>query len=158
MLHIGMCGTEEVYFAAFNNSVDGGVCVTASHNPMDYNGMKFVRDGAKPISGDTGLLDIKAIAESGEFTEAAAKGNVASLNNRPDYIKHLLGYVNIDQLKPLKIVSNPGNGGAGLVMDELEKYLPFEFVKIHHDADGAFPNGIPNPPLKKRIDLLLSRQ
>lgn len=145
VLHIGQCGTEEVYFATFNNSVDGGICVTASHNPMDYNGMKFVREGARPISGDTGLLDIKNLAERSEFKESKTKGTVKSFDNRPEYIQHLLGYVNVDQLKPLKIVSNPGNGGAGIVIEELEKYLPFEFVKVHHEPDGTFPNGIPNP-------------
>ena len=145
VLHIGQCGTEEVYFAAFNNPVDGGICVTASHNPMDYNGMKFVREGARPISGDTGLLDIKALAENNEFPTVAVKGTVTSLNSRPAYIEHLLGYVNLEQLKPLKIVSNPGNGGAGLAMNELEKHLPFELVKVHHNPDGSFPNGIPNP-------------
>ena len=145
VLHIGQCGTEEVYFATFNNPVDGGICVTASHNPMDYNGMKFVREGSKPISGDTGLLDIKALAEKGEFDDVTSKGSVTSLNSRPAYLEHLLGYVNVDNLKPLKIVSNPGNGGAGLVMDELEKHLPLELVKVHHNPDGNFPNGIPNP-------------
>jgi phosphomannomutase len=145
VLHIGQCGTEEVYFAAFNNPVDGGICVTASHNPMDYNGMKFVRDGAKPISGDTGLLDIKALAEQNDFKEAATKGSVTSLDSRPAYIEHLMTYVDPSKLKSLKIVSNPGNGGAGMVMDELEKRLPFELVKVHHEPDGNFPNGIPNP-------------
>ncbi|MBX2807991.1 MAG: phosphomannomutase [Cellvibrionaceae bacterium] len=145
VLHIGQCGTEEVYFATFNHPVDGGICVTASHNPMDYNGMKFVREGAKPISGDTGLLEIKSLAEKAEFAAPLHKGSVSALDSRPAYIKHLLGYIDSHKLKPLKIVSNPGNGGAGLVMDQLEKHLPFEWVKIHHEADGNFPNGIPNP-------------
>jgi phosphomannomutase len=146
VLHIGQCGTEEVYFATFNHPVDGGICVTASHNPMDYNGMKFVREGSKPISGDSGLLDIKQLAESADFsTVADVKGNVIPLDSRPDYIKHLLGYIDLNNLKPLKIVSNPGNGGAGLVINELEKHLPFDFIKVHHDPDGTFPNGIPNP-------------
>ncbi len=145
VLHIGQCGTEEVYFAAFNNDVDGGICVTASHNPMDYNGMKFVREGARPISGDTGLLDIKQLAEANQFSEANRKGVVTSLDSRPDYIQHLLTYVDKRQLRPLKIVSNPGNGGAGIVMEWLEKELPFEFVRVHHEPDGHFPNGIPNP-------------
>ncbi|MFT5419567.1 MAG: phosphomannomutase [Candidatus Endobugula sp.] len=145
VLHIGECGTEEVYFAAFNNEVDGGICVTASHNPIDYNGMKFVREGARPISGDTGLLEIKRLAEENNFSKMAKKGAVSTLNNRPAYIKHLLGYVDKNHLKPLKIVTNPGNGGAGLVMGWLEKELPFEFIHVHHQPDGSFPNGIPNP-------------
>lgn len=145
VLHIGQCGTEEVYFAAFNNAVDGGICVTASHNPMDYNGMKFVREGAKPISGDTGLLDIKRLAEENDFADVETKGSVSSLDSRADYIQHLLGYVDKASLKPLTIVSNPGNGGAGLAMEWLEKELPFEFIHVNHEPDGNFPNGIPNP-------------
>jgi phosphomannomutase len=145
VLHIGQCGTEEVYFAAFNNAVDGGICVTASHNPIDYNGMKFVREGAKPISGDTGLLDIKRLAEQNDFPAVSHKGSVSSLDSRPAYIEHLLTYVDVGVLAPLKIVSNPGNGGASLALDCLESSLPFEFIKVHHDPDGTFPHGIPNP-------------
>lgn len=145
--HIGQCGTEEVYFATFNQGVDGGICVTASHNPMDYNGMKLVREQSKPISGDTGLNEIKTLAEQNEFPDSGKKGSVTFIDSRPDYIKHLLTYVNIDNLKPLKIVVNAGNGGAGAVIDALEPNLPFEFIKVHHNPDGHFPNGIPNPLL-----------
>lgn len=147
VIHIGQCGTEEVYFAAFDQPVDGGICVTASHNPMDYNGMKFVREGAKPISGDTGLKQIQALAEADNFTKAAQKGAVKKLDSRPAYIDHLLSYVDVSALKPLKIVVNAGNGGAGEVIDALEPHLPFEFIKVHHNPDGNFPNGIPNPLL-----------
>ena len=145
VLHIGTCGTEEVYFATFNNDVDGGICVTASHNPMDYNGMKFVREGSRPISGDTGLFDIKRKAEESDFLPVGKKGSVTRFDSRPDYLKHLLSYIDISKLKPLKIVSNPGNGGAGIVMDALEAFLPFELIKVHHEPNGNFPNGIPNP-------------
>ncbi|WP_299771346.1 phosphomannomutase [uncultured Pseudoteredinibacter sp.] len=147
VIHIGQCGTEEVYFAAFDQPVDGGICVTASHNPMDYNGMKFVREGAKPISGDTGLKQIQALAEADNFTIATQKGAVRKLDSRPAYIEHLLSYVDASALKPLKIVVNAGNGGAGEVIDALESHLPFEFIKVHHNPDGNFPNGIPNPLL-----------
>ena len=147
VLHIGQCGTEEVYFATFNQQVDGGICVTASHNPMDYNGMKLVREGSRPISGDTGLNDIQAIAEQGKFVASDRKGSVTPLDSRPDYVKHLLTYVDRQKLKPLKIVVNAGNGGAGAAIDALEPHLPFEFIKIHHNPDGHFPNGIPNPLL-----------
>lgn len=146
VLHIGQCGTEEVYFASFNNPVDGGICVTASHNPMDYNGMKLVRDGSRPISGDTGLFDIKALAEQADFADAV-KGQVIQLDSRPDYVTHLLGYVDVSALRPLKIVVNAGNGGAGAVIDVLESHLPLQFIKVHHEPDGHFPNGIPNPLL-----------
>ena len=150
VVHIGMCGTEEVYFGTFHLGVDGGICVTASHNPMDYNGMKLVREGSKPISGDTGLDQVKAIAEAGEFADAESKGNVEHINLRDEYVKHLLGYVNTGNCKPLKVVVNAGNGGAGLVVDSLEPSLPFEFIKVHHEPDGSFPNGIPNPLLPER--------
>lgn len=145
VLHIGQCGTEEVYFATFNNPVDGGICVTASHNPMDYNGMKFVREGSKPISGDTGLKAIKALVERNEFAAPQSKGKVVRLDSRPDYIQHLLSYIDVTAIKPLKLVSNPGNGGAGPVMDALAAHLPIELIRVHHEADGHFPNGIPNP-------------
>lgn len=150
VIHIGQCGTEEVYFATFHLGVDGGICVTASHNPMDYNGMKFVREGSKPISSDSGLNDIQGIAESGEFKQAAKKGKVEHRDLRPEYIEHLLGYINTAALKPLKVVVNAGNGGAGAVVDGLEPHLPFEFIKIHHEPDGTFPNGIPNPILEEK--------
>lgn len=147
VIHIGQCGTEEVYFATFELGVDGGICVTASHNPMDYNGMKLVREQSKPISGDTGLNEVKAIAEAGEFAAVSRKGEVSHRDVRPEYIKHLLGYLDVNALKPLKVVVNAGNGGAGMVIDALESHLPVTFVKIHHQPDGSFPNGIPNPLL-----------
>lgn len=147
VLHIGQCGTEEVYFATFDQQVDGGICVTASHNPIDYNGMKLVREGSRPISGDTGLLDIKQMAEAAGFKPPEKTGSVQRIDNRARYVEHLLGYVDRSKLKPLKIVTNAGNGGAGAVIDALESHLPFEFIKVHHEPDGTFPNGIPNPLL-----------
>lgn len=147
VIHIGQCGTEEVYFATFELGVDGGICVTASHNPMDYNGMKLVREGSKPISSDSGLLEIKQVAEAGQFKEPGRKGTIERQDTRPAYIKHLLGYIDPAKLKPLKVVVNAGNGGAGVVVDGLEPHLPLQFVKIHHEPNGAFPNGIPNPIL-----------
>ena len=160
VIHIGMCGTEEVYFATFHLGVDGGICVTASHNPMDYNGMKLVKEDAKPISGDSGLNTIKEMAESGDFSPAAKKGNLEHRDLRSEYIKHLQSYIDVNHLKPLKIVVNAGNGGAGLVVDALESLLPFEFVKVNHEPDGRFPNGIPNPLLPERrqstIDAVVS--
>ena len=147
VLDIGMVGTEEIYFASFNNDVDGGIVVTASHNPMDYNGMKLVKRGSVPISGDTGLLEIKALAESGLFSEVSKPGIISSFESRQAYIKHLLGYFEPSALSGLKVVVNAGNGGAGLVVDALESSLPVEFVKINHEPDGNFPHGIPNPLL-----------
>ncbi len=149
VIDIGLCGTEEVYFATFHLGVDGGIAVTASHNPMDYNGMKFVREGSRPISGDTGLKDIQALAESGNFAAPQRAGSYREEATREAYVQHLLGYVDRAALKPLKLVINAGNGGAGLVMDALEKYLPFQLTKVHHQPDGSFPNGVPNPLLEE---------
>jgi phosphomannomutase len=144
---IGLCGTEEIYFATDFAGMDGGIAVTASHNPKDYNGMKFVREGSRPISGDTGLFDIKSLAEKNDFAAVAQRGTLQDLDTSEAYVKHLLGYVDLTALKPLKVVVNAGNGGAGRVVDLLEKHLPFEFIRVHHEADGNFPNGVPNPLL-----------
>ena len=144
---IGQCGTEQIYFATFYAEMDGGIAVTASHNPKDYNGMKFVREGSKPISGDTGLFDIKALAEENNFPEVKTKGQRCVLDSAEAYIDHLLSYIDVEHLKPLKVVVNAGNGGAGAVIDRIESKLPFEFIKLHHKPDGHFPNGVPNPLL-----------
>ena len=144
---IGLCGTEEIYFATSHAGMDGGIAITASHNPKDYNGMKFVREDSRPISGDTGLFDIKKLAEQDQFTPAAERGQWYPLNTSEAYVQHLLSYVDTASLKPLKIVVDAGNGGAGRVVDLLEQHLPFEFIKLHHNADGNFPNGVPNPLL-----------
>ncbi len=147
VLHIGTCGTEEVYFATFHYRADGGIVVTASHNPKDYNGMKFVRQESRPISGDTGLFEIQALAEENQFETTAAVGSLEPLDHRSAYVEHLLTYVDPGRCRPLKIVTNPGNGGAGAIVDALESSLPHEFVKLHHEPDGNFPNGVPNPLL-----------
>ncbi|MCP4430437.1 MAG: phosphomannomutase [Gammaproteobacteria bacterium] len=148
VLDLGICGTENVYFAAFHQHLDGGIMITASHNPVDYNGFKFVRHDARPISGDSGLDDIRKLAEIGEFPAISTRGELIATDLNNDYIDHLLGYLSApEKLKPLKIVSNPGNGTAGPAIDLLEKKLPFEFIKIQHTPDGNFPNGIPNPLL-----------
>ena len=148
--NIGLSGTEEVYFATFFHGFDGGIAVTASHNPKDYNGMKFVREDSKPISSDTGLLDIKALAEANVFTDAHVKGQAHTLDINTDFPQYLLKtYVDNATLKPLKLVVNAGNGGAGKVIDLLEPLLPFEFIKIHHNPDGEFPHGVPNPLLEE---------
>ena len=147
ILDIGLAGTEEVYFATFHSKVDGGIVVTASHNPADYNGMKLVRAGAQPISGDSGLRELEIATASSSATPPKTKPRMTRVDFRDDYVRHLLGYVNVKKLKPLKIVVNAGNGCAGPVIDALEPHLPFKFIKIHHKPDGNFPNGIPNPIL-----------
>ncbi len=150
VLDIGLWGTEGIYFATAAEKLDGGIMVTASHNPPDYNGMKLVRAESRPISADTGLQDIRALIEEGRLPGPAAKpGAERPLDIRGQYIEHLLGYVQRDKLAKLKVVANAGNGGAGLILDQLEPHLPFELVKIHHRPDGHFPNGVPNPMLEE---------
>ena len=146
---IGECGTEEIYFATSHLKTGGGIVVTASHNPKDYNGMKFVREGSAPISGDSGLNDIRAAAERNTFGPAQSEGSLKQVDTAEAYIDHLLTYIDVSRLKPLKIVVNAGNGGAGAVIDRLESKLPFTFIKVHHEPDGNFPNGVPNPLLEE---------
>lgn len=147
VLDIGLCGTEEVYYGTFSQNADGGIMVTASHNPKDYNGMKFVREQARPISADNGLFDIEKRAYDNDFTDAATPGKRTALDQRADYVEFLLGQIKPDELKPLKIVANPGNGCAGLVVAPLAEKLPLEIVRMHFEPDGELPNGIPNPLL-----------
>ncbi|RKG48352.1 phosphomannomutase CpsG [Acinetobacter cumulans] len=157
VLDLGMTGTEEVYFGAFHLDVQGGIEVTASHNPMDYNGMKLVRENSRPISADTGLKEIQALAEAGGFNEVERKGTTEKYNILPEFVEHLMGYIDPAKIRPLKLVVNAGNGAAGHVIDAIEEKfkslnVPVEFIKIHHEADGTFPNGIPNPLLVENRD------
>ena len=147
VLDIGLCGTEEVYFATFHHELDGGIMVTASHNPKGYNGLKMVREGSKPISGDTGLLAIKDRVQEQRFEENSTSGSLISDHRKESYINHMLSYIAISNLKPLKVVMNPGNGSAGAVIEELVSHLPFEVHFVHLQPDGTFPNGVPNPLL-----------
>ncbi|SHI45064.1 phosphomannomutase [Cycloclasticus pugetii] len=154
VVDIGMVGTEEVYFATKYLGVDGGVEVTASHNPINYNGMKLVREDSKPISGDTGLKEIQRMAEENDFPaiDYALRGGSEQISTLDAYVDHLLSYVQPEKLRPLKLVVNAGNGAAGHVIDALEQRfnaasIPIEFIKVHHEPDGLFPNGIPNPLL-----------
>ncbi|MDT3251260.1 phosphomannomutase CpsG [Serratia sp. root2] len=153
VIDIGMTGTEEVYFATSHLKADGGVEVTASHNPIDYNGMKLVREGSRPISGDTGLRAIQELAETNQFpAPVATRGSYVRQDVLADYVQHVLSYVNTENFKPLKLVINSGNGAAGHAIDAIEASLkalnvPLEFIKVHHQPDGTFPNGIPNPLL-----------
>lgn len=144
---IGLCGTEEVYFATSFLKAGGGIMITASHNPVGYNGMKIVREGSVPVSGDSGLNDIKRMAEEGFDIPSGRKGAITERHSKEDYINFLTRYTEVSKLKKFRIVSNPGNGCAGPVIDLLEKNLPVEFVKIYSEPDGTFPNGVPNPLL-----------
>jgi phosphomannomutase len=162
VLDFGLGGTEMVYFATAYLEADGGIMITASHNPADYNGLKLVREGSRPISGDTGLDDIRRIAEQDERRRAPTRGERREIDIVEPYLDRLMSFVDVEKLEPLKVVVNAGNGGAGLVVDRLEPRLPFRFVKIHHEPDGAFPNGVPNPMLeenrKPTVDAVLDNE
>ena len=147
---IGQCGTEMIYFATGFKDFDGGIMITASHNPKEYNGMKFVGKGVRPIAPKTGLLLVKEKVEddSRDWSYRKATGTVYSLDILHDYIKRILSYVDVKNLKPFKVVINTGNGSAGPIINELEKFLPFEIVKVHNNTNGFFPNGVPNPFLQ----------
>lgn len=146
VIDLGMVGTEEVYFATSHYNAIGGIEVTASHNPINYNGLKMVREKSRPISADTGLADIRTIAERGEFV-VADKGRVTLNTDKTAYIDKLISFIDTSKFRPKKIVVNSGNGSAGPVVDELERRLgdDIELIKVHHTPDGSFPNGIPNP-------------
>jgi phosphomannomutase len=145
---LGLCGTEQVYFYTSHLKLDGGIMITASHNPPEYNGLKLVRRESRPISGDTGLREIEALAAAGQFPPPAPpRGGLVPTDAFAAYIAHLLSYVDLAALKPLKVVVNAGNGGAGPVLDRLEGALPFRFIKVHHEPDPTFPHGVPNPLL-----------
>lgn len=154
VIDIGLCGTEEVYFATSHFQADGGIMVTASHNPKGYNGMKLVREQSRPISGDTGLNDIRQRVESGNLgATAPAAGKVKQAFDKSAYIDHLLTYIDLASLKPLKVLADPGNGAVGPVLELLKARLPLQLTIINGEPDGHFPNGIPNPLLPENRDL-----
>lgn len=167
VIDLGEVGTEEVYFATSFLKADGGIEVTASHNPMDFNGLKLVREGSRPISADTGLADIQRLAEENNFSAVTQRGTYKQQSVLGDYVERLLSYVNLDNIKPLKLVINSGNGAAGHVVDAIEaqfkaRRVPVEFVKVHNNPDGTFPHGIPNPILhdnrQDTIDAVLANK
>jgi len=150
VVDIGLCGTEGVYFATFARELDGGIMVTASHNPPDYNGLKLVREKSKPIGSDTGLKDIAAMIANGSLPPfAKPAGRVSQVDISNEYVEHLLSYIDLGKLRKLKVVVDAGNGGAGLTVDKLAPHLPFEFIKVRHEPDGTFPQGVPNPMLEE---------
>ena len=154
VLDLGLCGTEEVYFGTSHLIADGGIMITASHNPKGYNGMKLVREHSKPISGDTGLEAIRQRVEAGDFAEKAATlGQVKEVFDKTAYIDHLLTYIDVASLKPLKVLADPGNGAVGPTIELLKKKLPLDIIVINGEPDGNFPNGVPNPLLPENREL-----
>jgi phosphomannomutase/phosphoglucomutase len=147
VVDIGLCGTEEVYFATFHRKLDGGIMITASHNPKGYNGMKLVAKDAKPISGDSGLKAIEQRVLNEAFNTSKKTSLVDFQPDKSAYIEHLMSYVDVSVLKPLKLVMDAGNGSAGAVIKQIAEKLPFECVFVNDTPDGNFPNGVPNPLL-----------
>ncbi len=154
VIDIGLCGTEEVYFATSHYGLGGGLMVTASHNPIDYNGIKMVREGSRPISAADGLGEINTLATADDFGAPKARGTYETRDPRDAYADRVVSFADLSPLKPMKIVVNAGNGVAGpsfdVIADKLAKAgAPFEFIRHNHDPDGSFPNGIPNPLLEE---------
>lgn len=152
VIDLGLTGTEEIYFATAFLNTCGGIQITASHNPMDYNGLKLVRQGSRPISAETGLADIQRLVENNHFPECHKRGKYKQSSVLGEYIEHLLSYINLTALKPIKLVINSGNGTAGHIIDAIDAQfhahqIPVEIIKVHHNPDGTFPHGIPNPIL-----------
>ncbi len=152
VIDIGLCGTEEVYFATSHLGAGGGLEVTASHNPMDYNGIKMVVEDSKPLSEANGMAEIRAVASANRFGPVTRKGSVTKSDPRPDYVGRVTSFIDPSALRPLKVLVNAGNGSAGPTFDAIAARLkalaaPVEFVTLFHDPDPSFPNGIPNPLL-----------
>ena len=155
VLKLGLVGTEEVYHAVSNSGADAGIEITASHNPINYNGMKIVKSGSEPLSIDE-FLGIKHLAERNNFKKLESPGQVQDFKTqaRDAYINKIVSFINLKTLKPLTIVLDSGNGVAGPIVDELENYLnkkcvQTNFIRVHHEPNSTFPNGIPNPLLEK---------
>lgn len=153
VIDLGLCGTEEVYFATTHFNAGGGLTVTASHNPINFNGIKMVQSGSRPISSADGLQAIHDLAAADAFGPVAEKrGSLRQDNPRDAYAARVLSFIDLARLRPLKVLVNAGNGAAGPTFDALADALaaagaPLEFVRLHHTPDGSFPNGIPNPLL-----------
>lgn len=147
VIDLGLVGTEMVYFATANYDYDGGIMITASHNPPEYNGMKMVRRESRPISGDTGLYDIERRTADAKW-ERSGSGSRTQKDVYADFVKHLIPFGGTN-LKPLRVLANPGNGAAGLACDALAPFVPLQIERMQWEPDGNFPNGVPNPILEE---------
>lgn len=145
VVDIGLITSDMILFATANYGFDGGIVITASHNPGEYNGMKIVREGAAPISIDSGLAEIRDIAINENFGDVKEPGKVEKLDIQKDYINKVLSLVDIEKIKPMKVVVNPNFGAAGDVIDKISKKLNLELVKLNYEPDGTFPKGQPDP-------------
>ncbi len=148
VIDIGLCGTEMIYYSTPHFNADGGVMITASHNPPEYNGLKFVKEGSKPMGYDTDLKFIEKMILEGNLGEIAeTKGTVKNIDIMNEFINNLKRFYRKDKIKPFKVVVNAGNGCAGPALDAIEPDLPIQMIKVFHNPDSKFPNGVPNPLL-----------
>jgi phosphomannomutase len=157
VLDIGLVGTEMVYFAVGELGLDGGVMVTASHNPKDYTGMKIVRAGALPVGGDSGLLDVRDRAMAGDSPRTGPAGTVSEQDIWPAYVDRVLSFVDVSELRPLKVVVDAANGMAGLMLPPVLERLPIEAVPCYFEPDGTFPNHEPNPLLPENREFIVRK-
>ncbi len=157
VIDLGLCGTEEVYFATDHYQVGGGLMVTASHNPIDYNGVKMVQAGARPISSTEGMQAIRDMASANVFPDPTGQGALRIGDCRATYVDRVLSFVDVSRLAPLRVLVNAGNGAAGPTFDAIAAALddcgsPLTFLRHNHSPDGTFPNGLPNPLLSENQD------
>lgn len=153
---IGEVTSDMIYFATGHHNLAGGVMITASHNPGEYNGIKFCREEAKPVGIESGLLEIRDLAIKDQWADSS-KGSVVSKDVVEDWIKHVLSFVDVDKLKPFKVVVDAGNGMEGKIFPELEPHVPFEVTEMYFELDGTFPNHVANPIEPENIKDLVAR-
>jgi phosphomannomutase len=156
VLDLGLVGTEMVYFAVGSLELEGGIMVTASHNPKQYTGMKLVRRGALPVGGDTGLLDLRDLIDSGNW-HVTERGEVRDVDIWPEYVARVLSFVDVDAIKPLRIVIDAANGMAGVMLPPVLERLPVETVRCYFEPDGSFPNHEPNPLLPENREFIVRK-
>jgi phosphomannomutase len=150
VIDIGLCGTEMIYFSTPYFDADGGIMITASHNPPEYNGMKFVKKGSVPVGYDSGLNEVEKMISNNDLDEVSkTKGSVIKKDVMNSFIENLSKFYDPNKIDPIKVVVNAGNGCAGLALDTLEPKLPIKMIKIFNNPDGNFPNGVPNPMLEE---------
>ncbi len=163
VIDIGLCGTEMIYYATPAFEADGGIMITASHNPADYNGMKFVKKGSVPVGYDSGLNEVERMILNDDLgVEVSEPGDVTFHDVMSGFVNHLKKFFDPEKIKPFKVVVNAGNGCAGLVVDAIEEELPVKMIKVFNEPDSDFPNGIPNPLLPENrqatIDAVLENK
>src|SRR5687767_5467410 len=157
VLDIGLVGTEMVYFAVGELELDGGIAVTASHNPKEYTGMKIVRAGALPVGGDSGLLDVRDRALSGAWHQTGPKGSIEERDIWPEYVLRVLSFVDLDELEPLRVVIDAANGMAGVMLPPVLERLPIDAITYFFEPDGTFPNHEPNPLLPENREFIIGK-